>query len=83
MVNVGLVRFSEICWLVVSSVLFSMSSPLSLLSMKWYYYEFMVTWCVGLDVWYMQDTVKPFLCCYGKCCRAVLFSDLKNECMLT
>ena len=53
MLNVGLVRFAENFVLVVWSVLFLMSLSLSLLSMKWYNYEFMVTWCKGLDVCYM------------------------------
>jgi hypothetical protein len=45
--NVGLVSLAENVWLLLSSVLLSMSSPLSLLTMKWYYYEFMNTWCIA------------------------------------
>ena len=45
--NVGLVRLAENLWLLLSFVLLSMSSPLSLVTMKWYYYEFMNTWCIA------------------------------------
>ena len=47
MLNVGLVRRAENFWLVLSFVLLSMSSSLSLVTIKWYYYEFMITWCIA------------------------------------